>query len=112
MPEGKKLSWDETTLQYNSYFAKKKTKTQLVAKHHAMKMNNPSTNFWTKEQCKELLMEMEKPETMDYKVMAKRLNFKGKEDKQFENKTAKLRLKKIALLSAAATLDSKKRDVA
>ena len=72
----------------------------------------PSPNTWTEDQCKAFLMEMEKPGTMDYKVMAKRLIFKGKEDKQFENKTAKLRLKKIALLSAAATLDSKKRDVA
>ena len=104
------MGWNDSNVLW--FFLTTKKKKKLQNRYDKITNYMPSLFAWTEEQCKALIMEMEKPGTMDYKVLAKRLIFKGKEDKQFENKTAKLRLKKIALLSAAATLDSKKRDVA
>ena len=112
MPGGMKLTWVETTRRYNAYIAKKKTTKQLQAKYVTIKKNNPSTNFWTQQQCKALLIEMEKPGTMDHILLAKRSMFEGKDNKQMYTKTQALRVKKIALLSAAATLGSKKKDLA
>ena len=103
MPGGMKLTWIETTRRYNAYFLKKKTKTQLKAKYKTIKKKNPSPNFWTQQQCKALLIEMEKPGTMDHILLAKRSMFEGKDNKQMYTKTQALRLKKIGLLSAAAT---------
>ena len=112
MPEGMKLTWVETTRRYNAYFSKKKKTKQLLDKYVTIKMNNPSPNFWTQEQCKALLIEMEKPGIMDHILLAKRSMFEGKDNKQIYTKTQVLRVKKIALLSAAATLGSKKKDLA
>ena len=105
------MSWDEITRQYNAYFAKKKTTKQLQAKYATIKKNNPSTNFWTQQQCIALLIEMERPGTMDHILLAKRSIFEGKDNKQLNAKAQALRLKKKALLSAASTLNSKKQDL-
>ena len=105
------MTWVETTRRYNTYFALKKTKTQLQEKFKTINKNNPSPNFWTEEQCKVLLMEMEKPEEMNHKVLAMRLIFKEKDKKQLRKKTYALRDKKRAYLSAAATLENKKQDL-
>ena len=111
MPGRKKLRWIETTRRYNAYFAKKKTTKQLQAKYVTIKKNNLSTNVWTQQQCKALLIEMEKPGTMDHILLAKRSMFEGKDNKQLDSKTQALRVKKIALLYAAAALGSKKQDL-
>ena len=54
-------------------------------------------------QCKELLIEMEKPGTMDHIAVAKRSIFKGKDANQLRNKKNKLLMKKKLYLSADAT---------
>ena len=112
VPGEKKLTWDEITRRYNAYFARKKTTKQLRDKKVAIIKKNHSPNIWTQEQCKALLIEMEKPGKMDHILLAKRSMFEGKDNKQMYAKTQALRVKKIALLSAAATLGSKKKDLA
>ena len=107
LPGGKKLSWDEITRRYNAYIVKKKTTKQLQAKYVTTKKNNLSTNVWTQQQCKALLIEMEKPGTMDHILLAKRSMFEGKDIKQMYTKTQALRVKKKAIFLAAATLGSK-----
>ena len=111
LPGGKKLTWDEITRRYNAYIVKKKTTKQLQAKYVTIKKNNLSTNVWTQQQCKALLIEMEKPGTMDHILLAKRSMFEGKEKKKLDSKTQALWVKKIALLYAAAALGSKKQDL-
>ena len=110
MPGGMKLTWVETTRRYNAYIAKKKTTKQLKAKYVTIKKNNQSTIFWSQQQCKALLIEMEKPGTMDHILLAKRSMFEGKDNKQLDSKTS-TSSEKIALLYAAAALGSKKQDL-
>ena len=112
VPGEKKLTWDEITRRYNAYIVKKKTTKQLQAKYVTIKKNNLSTNVWTQQQCKALLIEMEKPGTMDHILLAKRSMFEGKDNKLLQRKTQTLRVKKIALLSAATVLGTKKQDLA
>ena len=54
MSGGMKLRWDEITLEYNTYFAKKRTITQLKTRYDKIKNYKPSPDVWTVEQCKEL----------------------------------------------------------
>ena len=100
------MTWDETTQKFNDFFSTTKTIQQLKGRYAKITHYKPSPNAWTDEQCKELFNEMEEPGTMNFKVLAKRLIFEKKDDKQLRNKTDQLWSKKNLFLSAAATKTS------
>ena len=103
MPGG---MWDETTQKFNDFFSTTKKNKQLQSSYSKITNYKPSRSSpctWTEEQCKELLIEIEEPGTMNFKILAERSIFNGKNDNQVKNKTDKLRVKKKLYLSAAAT---------
>ena len=97
------LTMDEKTQMFNKFFSTTKTKDKLLSRYDNLSKKKSTPSTWTEMQCKELLIEMEKPGTMKFKIMAERSIFNGKDDNQLREKTVKLRSKKSLFLSAAAT---------
>ena len=98
--------WDETTKEFNDFFSTTKKNKQLQSSYSKITNYKPSRSSpcaWTEEQCKELLIEKEEPGTMNFKILAERSIFIGKDDNQLREKTKRLRSKKKLYLSAAAT---------
>ena len=55
------LTMDEKTQMFNKFFSTTKTKDKLRSRYHNLSKKKSTPSTWTEMQCKEFLIEMEKP---------------------------------------------------